>query len=272
MKLQYLGTAAAEGWPALFCECDHCKRSKMAGGRNIRTRSQALIDDTLVIDFPPDTYMHILCNGLDAGRWTGALITHAHSDHFYASDFAMHRPPFSHGAAPMEIYLNRMAAYMAKDLIMESQIRQNGLSFHVVDNFVPFRHARYEITPLHADHDAMQDAHFYIISDGSRSLLYAHDTGFFPEDTWTHLKDRHFDCVSLDCTYGALLTHRNGHMAIDVCAEVVHRLEDMGCINAQTRRIVNHFSHNSLKTYDELLPMAEEYGLEVSYDGMIVEF
>ena len=61
-------------------------------------------------------------------------------------------------------------------------------------------------------------------------------------------------------------------MAIDVCAEVVHRLEDMGCIDAQTRRIVNHFSHNSLKTYDELLPMAEGYGLEVSYDGMIVEF
>ena len=46
----------------------------------------------------------------------------------------------------------------------------------------------------------------------------------------------------------------------------------MGCIDAQTRRIVNHFSHNSLKTYDELLPMAEGYGLEVSYDGMIVEF
>ena len=92
MKLQYLGTAAAEGWPALFCECDNCKRAKMAGGRNIRTRSQALIDDTLVIDFPPDTYMHILNNGLDAGHWTGALITHAHSDHFYASDFAMHRP------------------------------------------------------------------------------------------------------------------------------------------------------------------------------------
>lgn len=48
MKLQYLGTAAAEGWPALFCECDHCKRAKEAGGRNIRTRSQAVIDDTLM--------------------------------------------------------------------------------------------------------------------------------------------------------------------------------------------------------------------------------
>ena len=60
MKIQYLGTAAAEGIPAIFCECENCRKSRMAGGRNIRTRSQALIDDRLLIDFPADTYMHFL--------------------------------------------------------------------------------------------------------------------------------------------------------------------------------------------------------------------
>ena len=56
MKLQYLGTAAAEGIPAVFCECENCIKSKENGGRNIRTRSQALIDDCILIDFPQDTY------------------------------------------------------------------------------------------------------------------------------------------------------------------------------------------------------------------------
>ena len=42
MKLQYLGTAAAEGWPALFCTCDNCARARAAGGKNIRTRRKAL--------------------------------------------------------------------------------------------------------------------------------------------------------------------------------------------------------------------------------------
>ena len=56
MKLKYLGTAAAEGIPVLFCDCDVCKKSMQLGGRNIRTRSQAIIDNTLLIDFPPDTY------------------------------------------------------------------------------------------------------------------------------------------------------------------------------------------------------------------------
>lgn len=51
MKFQYFGTAAAEGWPALFCTCDNCRRAAKAGGRNLRTRSQAAVDDKLLSIF-----------------------------------------------------------------------------------------------------------------------------------------------------------------------------------------------------------------------------
>ena len=60
MKIQYLGTAAAEGIPAIFCECETCKKTRERGGKNIRTRSQALIDDKILIDLPADTYLHFL--------------------------------------------------------------------------------------------------------------------------------------------------------------------------------------------------------------------
>ena len=53
MKIKYLGTAAAEGVPAIFCRCEVCRKSKEAGGRNIRTRSQSIIDDRLLLDFCP---------------------------------------------------------------------------------------------------------------------------------------------------------------------------------------------------------------------------
>ena len=65
MHIKYLGTGAAEGWPGLFCMCDSCKQAKALGGKNIRTRSQALIDDELLVDFPPDTYLHMLRDGLE---------------------------------------------------------------------------------------------------------------------------------------------------------------------------------------------------------------
>ncbi|MBQ5791771.1 MAG: hypothetical protein IIW19_03595, partial [Clostridia bacterium] len=68
MKLTYLGTAAAEGVPALFCDCPTCRYSRKHGGRNVRTRSQALIDDALLIDMGPDALMHALNFGLDFTR------------------------------------------------------------------------------------------------------------------------------------------------------------------------------------------------------------
>ena len=55
MKFQYLGTAAAEGWPAVFCRCEACEEAARRGGKNIRTRSQALVNDDLLLDLPPDT-------------------------------------------------------------------------------------------------------------------------------------------------------------------------------------------------------------------------
>ena len=271
MKLQYLGTAASEGWPALFCQCEHCARARAAGGRNIRTRSQALIDDVLAIDFPADTYMHILTHRLDASKWAAVLITHAHSDHFYPSDFVMRRPPFAHGAVPLTVYCNRQAAFMAQNIDLQMQLHHGEVEFRIVDAFVPFRHGRYEITPLRADHDETQDAYIYLISDGDKTLLYAHDTGYFPDETWAYLRGRQIDCISLDCTYGVLPTQRNGHMSIDVCAEVAQRLAKDGRIPATAQLILNHFSHNGLLIYDELVPKAAELGFTVSYDGLTIK-
>ena len=60
MKIRYMGTAACERIPGMFCNCDVCQRAMSEGGRNIMTRSQALIDDRLLIDMSGETYMHFL--------------------------------------------------------------------------------------------------------------------------------------------------------------------------------------------------------------------
>ena len=66
MKIKYLGTAAAEGVPAIFCRCEVCRKSKAAGGRNIRTRSQSIIDDRLLLDFCLDTFIHTLRDNISS--------------------------------------------------------------------------------------------------------------------------------------------------------------------------------------------------------------
>ena len=57
MKLKYLGTAAAEGIPALFCRCEMCAYARKAGGKEIRRRAGALLDGTLKLDFGPDSLL-----------------------------------------------------------------------------------------------------------------------------------------------------------------------------------------------------------------------
>ena len=51
MKIKYLGTGAAEGIPAIFCNCSICKNAKNMKGKEIRTRCQAIIDEEIIIDF-----------------------------------------------------------------------------------------------------------------------------------------------------------------------------------------------------------------------------
>ncbi len=56
MKVTYLGTGAAEGIPALFCNCEYCKSVKKRGGKEVRSRAQVIVDGELSIDFPPDAF------------------------------------------------------------------------------------------------------------------------------------------------------------------------------------------------------------------------
>ncbi len=83
MELQYLGTAAAEGWPALFCDCRICRHARETGGKELRTRTQSLVDGKILIDFPPDTYAHALGYSLQLGKIKHLLVTHSHMDHFF---------------------------------------------------------------------------------------------------------------------------------------------------------------------------------------------
>ena len=59
MKLLFMGTAAAEAIPALFCRCEVCRRARETGGREIRTRSGALIDGTGLSAFSGEEMAHL---------------------------------------------------------------------------------------------------------------------------------------------------------------------------------------------------------------------
>lgn len=280
MKIKYFGTAAAEGFPGLFCSCESCEKARKAGGKNIRTRSQARIDGTLLIDFPADTYMHVLCGGLDLREIKNILITHSHEDHLYPKDFEYRKIGYAYFSVdieelvPITIYSSRGSGAETAGMIEKNGLDKcNAFVWKEATPFLPFEADGYTVTPLEANHDPKTQPLIYIVSKDNKTLLYANDTGWLPERTWDYLiktKPR-FDFISLDCT-GIIKGCGKHHMGIERCEETRERLLGIGAADEKTRFCLHHFSHNGILIHDELIKIADEKGFLVSYDGAEFEF
>lgn len=279
MKLQYLGTAAAEGWPSAFCNCPACLQARELGGKNIRTRSQAIVDDVMLLDFPCDTYLHMLRENLDLSAVRWLLVTHSHTDHLYPAELVNRGGCYAHDmkSPELEIYCNeavRDYIYKAASHEFEKDV-ESRLHFHIVKPFEPFTAGPYTVTPLPAEHMKTEQAMLYLIERGESSLLYAHDTGRFYPQVFEFLKNRKkpLKTISLDCTSGCYENGENGgHMGLPDTVVVKNRLLADGSADENTRFVLNHFSHNGKWLYDELVQRAEKENMEVSFDGMTVEF
>ena len=274
MKLTYLGTAAAEGFPALFCNCEYCKEARKKGGKNIRTRSQAMINDDLLIDFPADAYMHALLGEYRFDKIKTLIFTHSHADHCYTHDLRLRHKPYAHNMEheKLKIYCGQIVY----DLILHEQktTELEGIELHVYKPFVTFKADGYSITPLPARHMGGKGACIFVIEKGGKCILYANDTGYLLDETFEYIQKQglYFDFVSYDCTHGDMNTKKTGsHMGFSIIEEVREKLRNMGAIDDKTIEFVHHFSHNCNPDHERLESIANNLGMGVSYDGCSVE-
>lgn len=274
MKIEYLGTAAYEGVPSPFCRCEVCKKSRALGWRNIRSRSQALVNDELLLDFNADTVSHYHRYGFDFERLCACLITHSHCDHLYTDDIEIAAECYSHEHRTLNFYAARSGYDMIRSVAYKTG---GGVSVTLVEAGKRFAagDGRYSVMPMNANHMPQTSPVIYSIACEGKRMLYAHDTGVFPEDTWELLeKEGRFDLVSIDCTgcLGLGGDWVDGHMSLGSVLKVLERMRSLDLIDGDTVVVANHFSHNGGQTYDEMCAAAEKYGIVVSYDGLTIEF
>lgn len=278
MKLKFLGTAAYEGIPALFCECETCRVAREKGGKNIRARSQAIVDDCILIDFNADTYSHFLKYNMPMAKLKTCIITHSHSDHFYPNDMlARFNNNYAHvnSDVPLKIYGGQSVYEKTTEAIKNEGVPEKDLQAVLVKPFETFEAEGYKITALNAAHDLRSTPYIYLVEKDDKVLFYSMDTWFYPEDTMEFLSNYHkkIDLVVFDCTYGSAKNEWRGHMNMEQCGVMRDKLCEMGLCGKDTKYILNHFSHNGANVlYDELIDLAKENGYDVSYDGMTVEF
>lgn len=275
MKFQYLGTAAAEGFPATFCNCESCRAARKNLSLEWRTRSQAIIDDVLLIDFPCESSVHMMRYGIDLSAVRSLLVTHSHGDHFYAQELVNRGYKFASGIVSdrLEIYADSEVLDVYREGTrreMRDSVREK-IGLHEVLPFQTFTADGYEIFSLPAVHMTTEKALLYAIRK-DKTVLYLNDTGALQEDCYKFLAEQGVcaDFVSLDCTFADTSgPHSFRHMGFAENCKVRDKLIEYGVAKTDTKYCVTHFSHNSAPFRERMEQKAKEYGFLSAHDGLV---
>lgn len=270
MRLFFLGTAAAEGYPGIFCNCANCNEARAVGGRSQRMRSALLVNDDLLIDFGPDLLASAQRFNRNLSQVTIGLVTHAHGDHFYLENFSMRRAPFTaHQPIPtMRLFGPPEVRAMLTQFMGDLSLMR--VDAHVVHAFDRWRIGGYTIQAFHAYHavDTLETV-FYSVDDGQHAFLYATDTGPFPQDTWQELAGKSFDAIILEETLG--IGKYTQHMGYEDFLQHAGRMRKEGMLRPGGRLIAHHMSHSGNPTHEKVEAVLGPHGVEVAFDGLDIQ-
>lgn len=159
----------------------------------------------------------------------------------------------------------------------------------------PLPERRYEVWPLAAHHPEMagepdrfepllfalrQVAGPEVAGRGaSDALLYATDTGPFPEATWAmlaRLRDEkvRFGATVVDGTLGRLPSERvvaDRHLTMSQMIAHQRLLRERGLLTAEARQLATHLGHQFNPPHEELAAILAPHGIAPAYDGLTLD-
>lgn len=270
MKITVLGCGAAEGIPAMFCNCTLCNQARER--KIYRTRSQILINDDLLVDFPPDTYYRSMTRGINLGKIENILVTHTHSDHFYGEDFFA-RGDWASFLVPVETvtvhgssavrdiferngYARKKGTFepVARGVINGYPVYDKSTEYMVHKPFEKFNLGKYTVTALPANHITTETCFIYLIEQDGKTLLYATDTGYFKKSVFDYFAKNEVkvDAMIIDSTYGLACLSDKMHMNFFDDDEIRKKLISMGVLTEKTKCFLTHVFHGAAKDLDSL--------------------
>lgn len=270
MFLTFLGTGAAEAIPDPFCSCRVCEVARREGGRHVRARAAALVNDDLLIDLGPDILTTANAVGAYLGGLRALLVTHRHFDHWLPQNLYWRKPGFT----PTEMV--PLAVYGPADALVDitPELAEDAhITWSAVTAGDRWQVGAYTITAVPATHgDGTLEPLLYVIEQDGHRLFYGTDTALLTDAAWEVLAPLGpMDVIALDATTGKRpggRAHHSYEMFLATQAELRHR----GLFDPDhTVLIAHHFSHNGELTYDDAVKAYGAHGIDVAFDGMRVE-
>jgi len=283
MLFTFLGTAAANAFPEAFCACPNCTQARTLGGKSLRKRSAALMNNDLLIDLGPDIMAASQIHRTPLHQVRYCLQTHPHADHLDLSHLLSRSPAYGVVGAPvLEFYASRetldhAAETFRRDLAdfnLLSPEAEKELNFkpHPIEPFAPFRAGPYSVTAFPANHAPGMGAMLYAIEATGRSVFYGTDTAALFDQSWQVFRQRNmrFDLVILDHTYGPDESGTD-HLNATQLIEHAHRMRAKGVLAPAARVFATHIAHQGNPAHDLLDTFAREHGYEVAFDGLVLK-
>ena len=284
MKIKYWGTSAAAAIPAVFCACSVCREAREKGGRYLRTRSQFMIEDRLLVDFGSDTYQNSIKFGYDLSQLKNLIISHVHQDHFYADELYCRSGAHAHNMKSEKLKIHgscdvEKAALKKWGITNEDRLKKMYAALEFMP-LLPYESRMIDgikATALPASHST-DNPFVYVFEKDGKAMLMHNDSGYFKPEVMEWLKKSgiKFDLVSYECTFGDREddgVFSADHMSLGTVLEERKRLRENGNYKDTTIDVITHLSHNNKNAgYGNMLKLAEANNLVLAYDGLEIEF
>lgn len=279
MKVKFLGTSSTEGIPGVFCNCEVCRDVKNRGGVDIRTRTQAIVNDDLLIDFNADTNYHAVKNRLRLGDLETLLVTHSHSDHWCAQELPYRGKPFAHNLKykKLKIYCNAAVKekfeLIANIIPISDEVREN-LDFIIAKTYKPVKIGKYTVTAFPSTHLLSEESLVFLIEEKDKTYFYGNDTGILDSAIFDYLQDKNvkLNLVSLDCALGTSEFEYKWHLNYPQVVKTKEEMQARGIAALDCKFVITHISHDyAHKLYADYVDFAAQDGILVARDSLELE-
>ena len=281
---QFLGTSAAEGVPAPFCNCPTCKHARRVGGKEIRLRSCFRLTDTVMIDLGADAVMQAMRYG-ELSAVNHVLVTHTHDDHL--NPHMLMEAMWSRDHRETLHYYFTDKAYeivehwRASPWILKGKVKEfeemGYVAFHRLEFGKRIELEGMGITPFRGNHLGNVGEHsaMYLVElpDG-RALFYGLDSGTYFPETLQALSRHRIDIYISENSVGAAKDRQPhpAHLRLVDVKELADQLFAQGTLQENSILYLTHINHGS--SHEENLQAVEELRFPiktvVAYDGLKV--
>lgn len=251
MKIKFLGTSAGWPLPRLGCYCRICVSKNP---KDIRTRSQAIVNETLLLDVGPDTYQHLNNQRVDTNKIEYAAITHEHPDHTLGLWDLSHIYS-GKGRKKVKVIVNKTTLSKIRFMFFPRE-------YEIVEaeSFQDIKLDKLKVQLLPVNH-TKESSFGILVKEGSKSFFWAPDFKSLPPKTVKSLKG-----VTMIAIDGSELKIKTpGHQSIN---------EGIGLSKQLSSKVFfTHLGHRTLphKELEEYVKKEGGQNFFVSFDNLEIE-